>query len=267
MINYPNINPIAFHLGPIPVHWYGLMYLFGFSAAWWLANAKAKKSGLWTSDQVADLIFYGALGVVLGGRIGYMLIYDLPGLVANPELLLKIWQGGMSFHGGLIGVCIALAFFCRKYKKTFFDVTDFIVPFVPLGLAAGRIGNFINGELWGKVSTVPWAMIFPNAGPLPRHPSMLYECLLEGVLLFIMLMFYSRKTRPKMAVSGLFLFLYGIFRFVVEFYRLPDIQLGYIAFGWLTMGQILSLPMVFFGILLLILAYREKVQGDSKLSF
>jgi phosphatidylglycerol---prolipoprotein diacylglyceryl transferase len=256
MLTYPNIDPIAFHLGPLAVHWYGLMYLFSFIGVWFLASHRAKKSnGVWTEQCVADLIFYGAMGVILGGRIGYMLFYNFSGLIEDPLSLFKIWQGGMAFHGGLLGVMVAMWLVSRKYHKTFFEITDFIAPFVPLGLAAGRIGNFINGELWGKVTTVPWAMVFPTGGPLPRHPSELYEFFLEGVLLFIILMIYSRKPRPLMAVSALFLLLYGCFRFLIEFFRTPDIQLGYLAFGWMTMGQILSIPMIILGIILSAWAY------------
>lgn len=259
MLPYPHINPIAFHIGPLPVHWYGLMYLIGFIGAWLLANKRARLSeGVWTEEQVGDLIFFGALGVILGGRVGYMLFYDLPSLLYDPLSFFKIWDGGMSFHGGLIGVCLAMAYTAKIYNKNFFEVTDFIAPMVPIGLGAGRIGNFINGELWGKVSNVPWAMVFPTGGPLPRHPSQLYEFFLEGIFLFIILYLFSNKTRPRMAVSGLFLLLYGCFRFFAEFFRVPDPQLGYLAWNWLTMGQILSTPMIALGVLLLSKAYQKK---------
>lgn len=259
MLMYPHINPIAFHLGPIAVHWYGIMYIIAFFGGWGLATLRARRpdSG-WTSDQVSDLVFYAALGVILGGRIGYMLFYDFANFFHHPWLILQIWNGGMSFHGGTLGVIIAMALFARKYHKKFFEVSDFLVPIVPFGLAAGRIGNFINGELWGRVTTVPWGMVFPNAGSLPRHPSMLYEFLLEGVLLFAILWIYSSKPRPRMAVSGLFALLYGIFRITAELFRQPDPQLGFIAFGWLTQGQLLSLPLVIAGILMLWGAYQKK---------
>lgn len=248
MLQYPNFNPIAFHIGPVKVHWYGIMYLIGFASAWLLALYRAKKSnGYWTSNQVGDMIFYGAIGVILGGRIGYILFYDLPTFIQHPIVIFQVWDGGMSFHGGLMGVFVAMWLFSIKLKRSVWELTDFMSPFVPIGLAAGRLGNFINGELWGKVTNVPWAMVFPNAGPLPRHPSQLYEFLLEGVLLFIILWFFSRKPRPRFAVTAMFLLFYGIFRFFVEFYRLPDPQLGYIAFGWLTMGQFLSIPMIIAG--------------------
>ncbi len=259
MLVYPDIHPIAFQIGPIKVHWYGIMYLVGFAGAWLLALYRSRKpnSG-WNADQVSDLIFYSALGVILGGRIGYMLFYDLPNFLHNPLIIFRIWDGGMSFHGGLIGVMIAMFLFCRKTKKRFFTVADFTVPLVPIGLAAGRLGNFINGELWGRVTTMPWGMVYPNAGPLPRHPSEIYEFLLEGVALFIILWVYSRKPRPTMAVTALFLLGYGCFRFFAEFFRQPDPQLGFIAFGWVTMGQLLSAPMIVIGLWMLIRAYRRK---------
>ena len=262
MLNYPHFNPVAFSIGPLKVHWYGIMYLIGFATAWTLAAYRAKKSnGEWSSQQITDLIFYAAIGVILGGRIGYMLFYDLPGLLASPLTIFKIWDGGMAFHGGMLGVALALWLYTYKIKKSFFVVTDFIVPFVPIGLGAGRIGNFINGELWGRVTTAPWGMVFPNAGPLPRHPSELYEFLLEGVLLFIILWGYSLKPKPRMAISAMFLVCYGFFRFLVEFFRQPDPQLGFIAFGWLTKGQLLSLPMIIIGAWLLWYAYRLSNQS------
>ncbi len=259
MLEYPEINPIAISLGPVQVHWYGIMYLIGFAALWWLGNLRAKKNPLWNPQEIADLVFYGALGTILGGRLGYILFYDLPAYIAEPLNVFKIWQGGMSFHGGLVGVLVALALYGYKTRKGFFQITDFIAPMVPIGLGAGRIGNFINGELWGRVSDAPWAMVFPDprAGLLPRHPSQLYEALLEGLVLFFILWIYSKKPRPTMAVSGLFLLFYGLFRFVVEFTRMPDAHIGYIAFDWLTMGQLLSAPMVLAGGSLLWWAYKK----------
>lgn len=257
MLTYPNIDPVAFKLGFITVHWYGIMYLIGFISAWWLGTLRAARpnSG-WSKNQVGDLIFYCALGVLIGGRLGYVLFYNFNFYLHAPLNIFKIWDGGMSFHGGLIGVLVSIWLFGKKNHKKFFEVGDFVVPLVPLGLAAGRLGNFINGELWGRVSDVPWAMVYPPLGPEPRHPSMLYEFFLEGVLLFIIIWVYSSKPRPTMATGGLFLICYGVFRFFIEFFRQPDSQIGFIAFGWLTMGQLLSIPMILFGLSLMICAYR-----------
>lgn len=259
MLSYPTIDPVALQLGPLQIHWYGLMYLIGFFAAWWLGSRRARQahSG-WNDDQVSDLIFYGAMGVILGGRVGYMLFYNTAELLTDPLSLLRLWEGGMSFHGGLLGVITALWLFARKHRKTFFQVADFTAPLVPIGLGAGRLGNFINGELWGQVSTVPWAMVFPGAGELPRHPSQLYQATLEGLALFLILWFYSSKPRPTMAVSGLFLLCYGIFRSLVELVRVPDQHLGYLAFDWLTMGQLLSLPMILGGAAFILIAYQRQ---------
>lgn len=259
MLRYPEIDPIAIDLGPVQVHWYGVMYLVAFATAWWLGRLRARQpqSG-WTEQQVGDVIFYGALGVILGGRIGYMLFYNFGQFLDNPLSLFAIWKGGMSFHGGLLGVVIAMGWFGRRHGKTFFQVTDFIAPLVPLGYFFGRMGNFINGELWGRVTDVPWGMVFPHVGPEPRHPSMLYQGILEGLVLFAILWWYSSRPRPSMAVSGMFLMLYGLFRSFNEFFRQPDAHLGFIAFGWLTQGQLLSLPMIIAGAVLLWLAYHRK---------
>ena len=261
MLTYPDFDPIAFSIGPLKVHCYGIMYLIGFAAAWLLALYRAKQSdGEWTKEQVSDLIFYCALGVILGGRIGYVLFYDMGGFLQHPWFIFKVWDGGMSFHGGLIGVLIAVWFFARKTHKAYFDVGDFITPLAPIGLGAGRLGNFINGGLYGRTTDVPWAMVFPNGGPYPRHPSEIYEFLLEGVLLFIIMWFFTKSKKPRMAASGLFLLCYGAFRFFVEFFRQPDPQLGFVAFGWMTRGQELSIPMFVGGLLLLYLAYRRRTQ-------
>jgi len=256
-MTYPLIDPVAIQLGPLAVHWYGLMYLVGFVAAWALARFRANDYR-WEKSQVEDLLFYGAIGVIIGGRIGYALFYDLPNVISNPITLFKVWQGGMSFHGGLLGVLIAIGFFGRKSGKSFFEISDFVAPLVPLGLFFGRIGNFINGELWGRVSDVPWAMVFPTGGPLARHPSQLYQAMLEGLLLFIILWWFSAKTRPRAAVSGLFLLGYGCFRFIAEFFRVPDPQYGYLAFDWFTMGQLLCVPMIIAGLIMMIWAYQRK---------
>ena len=273
MITYPAIDPVLLEVGPLKVHWYGVMYLIAFASAWWLGKKHAVHSnGLISPAQVDDLIFYGAVGAVVGGRLGSVFFYNLDSFLANPLYLFKIWQGGMSFHGGFIGVLVAMEFYRRKLGCGFFQLTDFIAPLVPLGLAAGRFGNFINGELWGGPSSLPWAMklpcdLFPAhqytdfAGPLcaePRHPSMLYEMLLEGFVLFAMLWLYSRTPRPVMAVSGLFLLGYGLFRSLVELIRLPDAHLGYLLnTNWLTMGMLLSVPMFIVGVLFMIIAYKR----------
>jgi len=253
----PNIDPVAIALGPVKIHWYGLMYVVGFLALWFFAARRARQpdSG-WTAEQVSDFIFYGALGVILGGRLGYMLFYNLSHYFAHPLDVFKIWQGGMSFHGGLIGVLLAMLYFARKTGKTFFTVADFIAPWVPIGLGLGRLGNFINHELWGRTTDGPWGMVFREAGPLPRHPSQLYEFALEGAVLFVALWWYAARPRPRGAVSAWFLIGYGVFRIITEFVREPDAQLGYLAFGWLTMGQVLSVPMILFGVGLMVWAYR-----------
>jgi phosphatidylglycerol:prolipoprotein diacylglycerol transferase len=258
MINYPHINPIALQLGPLKIYWYGVMYVVGFAAAWALGLWRARQShDCWSKEQVNDLVFYGAICLVIGGRVGYMLFYNLPAFLANPLVLIKTWQGGMSFHGGLLGAVVGMCLFARKYKKTFFTVCDFAAHLVPLGLAAGRLGNFINGELWGRVTKMPWGMVFPGADSLPRHPSQLYEFLLEGIGLFLVLWFYSAKPKPRMAVTAMFAIVYGIFRFTLEFFRQPDPQLGFIAFGWLTMGQLLTVPLILFGVVLMFIAYHK----------
>ena len=258
MLKHPQIDPVAISLGPLKIHWYGLTYLMGFAAGWWLGKVRARKS--WTpvnEEQVGDLLFYIALGVILGGRFGYVVIYNFDQFLADPLWLLRVWEGGMAFHGGLLGVMLAMWWYGRKIGSGFFRIADFVAPLVPLGLGAGRIGNFINGELWGKPTDVYWGMVFPQApDALARHPSQLYQFALEGVVLFVALWIYSSRPRPTMAVSGLFLILYGLFRIINEFFRQPDAHLGYLAFEWLTMGQLLSLPMVIAGVALMVFAYR-----------
>jgi len=266
MIAYPDIDPVAFSLGPVNVHWYGIMYLIGFAAGWWLGRVRAKDPRTaWSGAMVDDLLFYIALGIIVGGRLGYVLFYDLARFAGDPSMLIKIWQGGMSFHGGLIGVILAMMWYARTRGRPFFAVADFVAPLVPPGIAFGRIGNFINGNLWGAPSDVPWAMVFPNprAGGVPRHPTQLYESLLEGVALFIIVWVYSRHPRPTMAVSGVFLAAYGVFRFIIEFVRVPDEHIGYLAFDWVTMGQVLSTPMIVAGIVLVWLAYRRAANDST----
>jgi phosphatidylglycerol:prolipoprotein diacylglycerol transferase len=266
MIAFPDIDPVAFQVGPLKVHWYGLMYLFGFGSGWMLGRIRAKDPWRnWTAAAVDDLLFYLALGTIIGGRLGYVLFYDLGRFADDPSMILRIWQGGMSFHGGLIGVLIGMWWFARSRGRTFFQVADFVAPFVPPGIFFGRLGNFINGNLWGAPSDLPWAMVFPDprAGGVARHPSQLYEALLEGVALFIILMLYSRRPRPTMAVSGAFLLGYGVFRFLVEFVRVPDEHIGYLAFDWVTMGQILSTPMIILGALLMWFAYRFEANAET----
>ncbi|QIT56484.1 prolipoprotein diacylglyceryl transferase [Aquisalimonas sp. 2447] len=258
MLTYPDIDPVAIQLGPIALHWYGLMYLIGFGAAWLLGRWRAARDDSpIRPQQMEDVLVFGAIGAILGGRIGYVIFYEPALLTVDPLAIIRIWEGGMSFHGGFLGVLAALWLFGKRTGCGFFRLTDFAAPLVPIGLGAGRIGNFINGELWGRVSEAPWAMVYPPMGPDPRHPSQLYQFLLEGVVLFIALWLFTRKPRPTMAASGLFLVLYGGFRFIVEFVRLPDEQLGYLAFDWLTMGQVLSTPMILLGAALMVLAYRR----------
>lgn len=260
MLTYPHIDPVAVQLGPLKIHWYGLMYLVGFVLGWWLGRLRTKDPTRgWRPEALDDLLLYIALGVIIGGRLGYVLFYDLAHVLQAPLSVFEVWRGGMSFHGGLLGVVVAMWQYGRRRGRTFFEVADFVAPLTPLGLGAGRIGNFINGELWGKPTDVPWAMVFPSpeAGGVPRHPSQLYEAFLEGLVLFILLWTFSRKPRPTMAVSGLFLVGYATFRFLIEFVRVPDQHIGYLAFGWLTLGQVLTLPMILFGAVLLWWAYHK----------
>jgi phosphatidylglycerol---prolipoprotein diacylglyceryl transferase len=273
------IDPVLIELGSLKVHWYGLMYLLGFGVAWFLGRSRIRAGRMpGVSEQAySDLLFYSMLGVIFGARIGYILIYDLSSYIADPAQIFKIWQGGMSFHGGLVGVLAASLWWARKHRMHYFDVVDFVAPLVPPGLGFGRLGNFINGELWGKYTEGGWGVVFPHAesslqgldaatlqalhdsgtlATLARHPSQLYQFSLEGVALFSVLWWFSRKPRPRYAVAGLFALLYGCFRFLVEFVRLPDEQIGYLAFDWLTMGQVLSLPLIALGLTLLWLSRR-----------
>lgn len=262
MLSYPQIDPVAIQLGPLKVHWYGLMYLLGFYGFWWLGTRRARLAHVhWQSEQISDLLFFGVMGVVLGGRIGYTLFYNLPGFVADPLMILRIWEGGMSFHGGLLGVVVATALYARKAGRPLGEVLDFAAVLTPFGLMTGRIGNFINAELWGAPTDLPWGMVFPGAGPEPRHPSMLYEAALEGAVMLAVLLWFARKPRPMLAASGLFLALYGVFRGLVEMVRVPDAHIGYLAWGWVTMGHLLSLPMILAGVGMLVWAYRFGNRG------
>ena len=265
-MDFPNIDPIALQLGPLKIHWYAITYLAAFAFAWLLGNYRAdQKNSGWTREQVSDLLFYGYLGVILGGRIGYVFFYNFSEFINDPIYLFRIWDGGMSFHGGILGVTIASWWFAKSTKKAFFDVGDFVVPLVPLGLGAGRIGNFINGELWGRAAPVdlPWAFRFPrDSQNLLRHPSQLYEFILEGLVLFMIVWWFSSKPRPQKAVAGLFILGYGSFRFFVEFFRQPDAHLGKVV-SWLTMGQVLSAPMIILGIIMLSMAYKTKTAKNN----
>ncbi|QIQ20658.1 prolipoprotein diacylglyceryl transferase [Zophobihabitans entericus] len=277
-LDFPQIDPIAIQIGPVSVHWYGLMYLVGIVFALWLSKRRANRpnSG-WKASEAENLLFWGFLGILLGGRIGYVLFYNFKTFLSEPSVMFRVWEGGMSFHGGLIGSLVVMAIFAKKTNRLFFQVADFIAPLIPFGLGAGRLGNFINGELWGRPTDSAIGMIFPHSemadlgfvkthtdwlslftelgGHLPRHPSQLYELVLEGVVLFIILNLFIRKQRPIGSVSGLFLLLYGVFRFAVEFFRQPDEQLG--LFGdFISMGQILSLPMIILGIVFIFYAYK-----------
>lgn len=267
MLRYPDIDPVALSvpafdvfgltLGPLNVHWYGLMYLFGFVAALLLGLHRAKRSySPLQPKQIEDLIFYGAVGLVVGGRIGYVFFYNFGQFLDDPLWLFRVWEGGMSFHGGALGVMAAMGFYAKKIQQNFVDVMDFLVPLAPIGLGLGRIGNFIGQELWGRATTVPWGMIFPKDPETIRHPSQLYQASLEGFTLFVIVFWFSRKPRPRAAVSGLFLIFYGIFRFSMEFVRQPDSHIGFDFFGWLTRGQILTLPMILAGVLLMVWAYK-----------
>ncbi len=263
MLNYPEINPVAFEIGPLSVHWYGIAYLVSFIGVWRFAVWQTKRS--WSpvkASQVEDLIFYGALGVVVGGRLGYVFFYQFSRFLEEPLWLFKVWEGGMAFHGGLLGVIAALAIFAHRNQIRFLDLGDFIAPLAPIGLFLGRIANFVGGELWGRSTDGWWGMVFPrDPAGLPRHPSQLYEAFLEGLVIFVVLMWLARKQRAAGFLSGLFLVMYGCFRFLVEFAREPDAHLQDLLFGWMTRGQTLCLPMILVGGLLILFAYRKKKTG------
>ncbi len=281
-----DLDPIAFAVGPLQVHWYGIMYLLAFLLCWWLGERRRAGGALGVSrDAFSDLVFYLMLGVIVGGRVGYMLFYGTEELIHNPLSLFFINQGGMSFHGGLLGVMAAGFWWCRRQKQHYFDVIDFVAALTPIGLGLGRLGNFIGGELWGRTTDLPWGMIYPRAlqqrpefygmstdqlhqlwekGALDayaRHPNELYEFFLEGVVMFVVLWWFSAKPRHRGAVSGLFALMYGCFRFAIEFVRQPDAQMGFIAFGWVTMGQVLSIPLIALGLYLLWWSRRQPVRA------
>ncbi|QDX82100.1 prolipoprotein diacylglyceryl transferase [Denitratisoma sp. DHT3] len=261
MLTFPAIDPVAVRLGPLAVHWYGLMYLAGFVLFVVLGRTRIRR-GLapgWSYQDIDDLLFYGVLGVIIGGRLGQVLFYEPGYYFAHPAEILAVWKGGMSFHGGFLGVLAAMALWGRKTGRGFWAVTDFIAPLVPTGLLAGRIGNFINGELWGRVAdpSLPWAMVFPHVDAQPRHPSQLYQAGMEGLLLFLILWFYAARPRPARAVSGAFLVGYGVFRWLGEYFREPDAGIFGHSYA-VSMGQWLSLPMVVLGVALILIAYRHK---------
>lgn len=267
MLTHPNIDPVALQIGPVAVHWYGLAYLAAFAIAWLLARSRAKRADSpVTPQQIDDVIFYAALGVILGGRFGYVLFYNFTQFLHDPLWLLRVWEGGMSFHGGILGVIVAMAIYAWRQRISPARLWDFAAPLAPLGLFLGRLANFFNQELWGRETDVAWGMIFPRTDPLRlvRHPSQLYEALLEGIVLFAIVWIYSRKPRPPLAVGGLFLFFYGVFRFSVEFYREPDAQIGFAAFGWMSRGQELSLPMIVIGAALFIYAYARNSHLEKR---
>lgn len=260
-LTFPQIDPIIFSIGPLSLRWYGLMYLIGFGFAYWLGVRRAKASkGVWSVEQVDQLLFNGFFGVVLGGRIGDVFFYNFDKFLQEPLFLFRIWEGGMSFHGGLIGVIVAMIWTSRRQTRSFWQTADFIAPLIPFGLGMGRIGNFINDELWGRVTDVPWAVLFPNGGYLPRHPSQLYEAFLEGIVLFAILNLFIRKPRPTGSVAGLFLIGYGTFRFIVEYFREFDPNVNTAA-DLITRGQLLSLPMVIGGVIIVAFAYKFNRQA------
>ena len=258
MLIHPQFDPVAFQVGPVAVRWYGLMYLLGFALFMILGKRRARQNMLtgWRAQDVDDMLLFGVFGVILGGRLGYVLFYKPLYYLGHPLEIFEVWQGGMSFHGGLLGVLFALWLYSRKRHKRWLDVTDFVAPLVPLGLAAGRLGNFINGELWGRPTNADWGMVFPQVDNVLRHPSQLYQFALEGVLLFVILWSFASRPRPMGAVSGLFLLGYGAMRFIAEYAREPDAFLGTLALG-LTMGQWLSVPMIVAGLLMMMWAYAR----------
>lgn len=265
MLHYPQFSPDIISIGPVHVRWYGFMYVLGFLSAWLLGRRRAAKSGVFSPAQFDDVLTWGIVGVLAGARLGYVIFYNPAYYLAHPLEIFQVWQGGMSFHGGMLGVMLCQGLAARRYGRSFFETMDFMAPLVPPGLLFGRIGNFINAELWGRATDMPWGMVFPGAGLEPRHPSQLYEAGLEGLALFVILWVYSAKPRPTMAVSGVFALGYGIFRFVVEFFRQPDAHIGYLAFDCFTMGMALCIPVILTGLVLLLLAHRrDPTAGNAR---
>ena len=260
-LQHPDFDPVALSLGVIDIRWYGIMYLLGAAFAYWFGSKRAEKHPLWTKEQWQDLVFWAFLALVIGGRVGYVFFYQFESFLQNPMYLFNFRAGGMSFHGGLLGVIVALYFYGKKIGLNIWQVGDFVAPMVPVGLGLGRIGNFINGELWGRVTDGPWAMVFVHGGPFPRHPSQLYQAFGEGLLLFVVLFWFSKQQRPAGAIGGLFLLGYGTARFVVEYFREPDGHLGIL--GIFSMGQWLSLPMIIAGVAMLTFAYKKNIFGPN----
>lgn len=259
MLTHPNFDPVALQIGPVAIHWYGLSYLIGFALAWWLAQRRCNPQYGWKREETTDFVFYAALGAIVGGRIGYMIIYGWSQFVADPLSVIRIWEGGISFHGGFVGVLIGIFIFARQTGRTWLQVGDFVSPFICVPIFTVRLlGNFVNGELWGRVTDVPWGMVFARAGDLPRHPSQIYEACLEGLVMGVILLWFSSRPRPTGAVAGLFVVLYASFRFGVEFFREPDAHIGYVAFGWMSMGQALSIPLWILGFSMLAWAYAPR---------
>lgn len=257
-----SIDPVALNIGSLSIRWYGLMYVIGFLLGWYLGRRRCARFG-WQPKDVDDLVTISMIGCVLGGRIGYILFYSLPMYLDNPMEIFRFWNGGMSFHGAAIGLALAFLYFGHTRKRAFVDIADFITPLIPQGLFFGRIGNFINGELWGKVTDLPWGVVFPYAGPYPRHPSQLYEAFLEGLVMWAVLFWFSAKPRAKGQIAGVFAMGYAVCRFMVEFVRMPDEQLGYLAFNWLTMGQLLSLPLFALGLWLFFGSHQDKYAAEA----
>jgi len=269
MFRFPAIDPVAISVGPLDIHWYGLAYITGIGLGWWLLRRDAaRRPGAWTNDDVADVVFFAAIGAVLGGRLGYALFYNFSDYAASPLSIFAVWRGGMSFHGGVLGFILAMAWFARRRERPLLAVTDFVLPAVPVGLLFGRIANFVNQELWSAPTELPWGVIFthPAAGAIARHPSQLYEALLEGVVLFFILRAVAAGATRTGMVSATFLLAYGIMRATIEFVREPDQHIGYLAYGWVTMGQILSLPMILGGVLVFLFARsrQELIRGSSR---